>query len=365
MTLALRHGLALLSAALACAPAIGANDEMLKSKIAAAVVDMPVTTSPASFMLGTAGQAVPRLSTFRSFAAQVARAYDANGKLANAVAAEIAPALALGSSTWKDIDGWPGRTMALSTISFATRAAKAGIPAQDAVGLQSILYAPAIDDVIQLATSDRCITLISEMDKSLPKNKPGDPAPAPSTAARDKTAECQRLIDLTLNKWNQSVVAVGWGKRMAYDTDAGKHVPDMNAYWLSAAYGADSGGKIPKDQDYLGWLLTLHYRVTNHAETTDTGGVDVLAKQRLAGINYRYGTRRLGFIGEYSQVKSTAPGASIANRTRKLLGLEYLLQEGLYLTVGAADDSGLAKNKRSLLMTLNWGISEKSAIFPK
>lgn len=365
MTLTIRHGLSLLSAALACAPAIGADKEMLESKIDAAVVDMPVTTSPASFVLGTAGQAVPRLSTFRSFATQIARAYDANGKLANAIGAEIAPALAIGSTTWQDINTWYGRTLALSTISFATRAAKGSIPAQDAVGLQSILYAPVIDQVIGIAISDKCTVKTKDIDASLPATGPGLAATTPSKEARDKTAECQKLIDLTLNKWNQSVVAVGWGKRMAYDTDAGKHVPDLTAYWLSAAFGGDVGNKPATAQEHLGQLLTLHYRVTNHAETTDTGGADVLAKQRLAGINYRYGNRRLGFIGEYSRAKSTAPGATIANRTRKLLGLEYLLQEGLYLTVGAADDTGLPQSKRSLLMTLNWGISEKSAIFPK
>lgn len=120
----------------------------LKSKLDV-MVDMPVTTAPATFVLGAAGQAVPRVSTFRAFSAQFARAFDAQGNLTNAVAAEIAPALALGKIRWEDIVGNQlARIAARTTVSFASKASANGNPSQGAFGIQSVLYSKEMDSVL-------------------------------------------------------------------------------------------------------------------------------------------------------------------------------------------------------------------------
>ena len=58
---------------LAASSLVHAQGKSLEQLLEAATVDMPVTTAPAAFLLGTSGEAVPRLSSFRAFSTQIGR----------------------------------------------------------------------------------------------------------------------------------------------------------------------------------------------------------------------------------------------------------------------------------------------------
>ena len=76
-----------------------------KDLLGALVADMPMTTSPATFVLGASDMEVPRVSTFRTFASSVGRAIGKDGKPSTSMAVEIAPYLALKEISWSDFDG--------------------------------------------------------------------------------------------------------------------------------------------------------------------------------------------------------------------------------------------------------------------
>ncbi len=346
---------------------IHAADEKqdLKTKMNTSMVDMPVTTAPATFVLDAAGQTVPRVSTFRAFSAQFARAFDAQGNLTNTVAAEIAPVLAIGRLTWQDIeDSQAYRIAGRTTVSFASKAAKGSNPSQGAFGIQSVLYSQQMDAAMKKGFAADCRSASKLIDDTPPPLDPGGKIIF-SKEVLEKVEACQVTIDAILTKWNQTVLVAGWGRRLGYEKDTGINVPDSTAYWITGSYGLDQESEKVPSTVRLGHLLTLHFRRSNNLETTNTLGTDVLAKQKLTAVNYRFGNAKLAILAEYSQERYTASGSSFENRNRKMLGLEYLLREGLYLTLGVADDTGLAKNKRALLTSLNWGFADKSSIFPK
>ncbi|MET3118850.1 hypothetical protein AAKU64_003085 [Undibacterium sp. GrIS 1.8] len=64
-------------------------------------------------------------------------------------------------------------------------------------------------------------------------------------------------------------------------------------------------------------------------------------------------------IAEYSKTRNDA--TAVPDSTRYVLGLEYRIAEGSYLTLGGARDSG-KDSKNSLLANLNFGFG-KSSIF--
>ena len=336
----------------------------LSTVVSDTVIDMPVTTAPAVFLLGASGQQVPRLSTFREFGTQVARAYDDSGKLSNAVAAEIAPSLALGHTTWERIvSSWPTRALSRTTVSFATKVGENNGAKQTALGLQSILYSREMDDVLVLAAADRCRGAALSLDDSAPGKEPSvaEPMSAEVLALVEK---CKEEIAGILTKWNQTMLAVGAGRVFSTGNTPAVSAADASAYWLTASYGGDLGKEKLKTGKRLGYLLTAHVRHMRNAAMKDPAGNDILARQRVAGLNLRYGNPRLAGIAEYSILRSSAPGLRLDDRKRALLGLEYKVDDGMYLTLGVASDNQAGQSKRSMLANFNWGIAKSSVIFP-
>ena len=342
----------------------------LSTVVSDTVIDMPVTTAPAVFLLGASGQQVPRLSTFREFGTQVARAYDDSGKLSNAVAAEIAPSLVLGHTTWERIvSSWPTRALSRTTVSFATKVGENNGAKQTALGLQSILYSREMDDVLVLAAADRCWRAARSFNEKPPVLKP--PGTAAPSVAEPMSAEVQALVEKCkeeiagiLTKWNQTMLAVGAGRVFSTGNTPAASAADASAYWLTASYGGDLGKEKLKTGKRLGYLLTAHVRHMRNAAMKDPAGNDILARQRVAGLNLRYGNPRLAGIAEYSFLRSSAPGLRLDDRKRALLGLEYKVDDGMYLTLGVASDNQAGQSKRSMLANFNWGIAKSSVIFP-
>ena len=338
----------------------------LQEVIKDASVDMPMATSPASFLLGAAGENVPRLTSFRTFATQAARAYDEQGKVANAVAVELAPGLALGKLSWSDItQSQTARIWSRTSVSFATKVKSGDVRAQSAVGLQSILWAPAMDAVLQTVAGDDCTSVARKVDETLPGPNPA-PGPPLSDEKLKKIAACQQAIDAILTKWNQPMLAVGGGRTFSSSGGSGTTpTKDSTAYWITGAYGADTGPRTDDAVQRLGYLLTAHYRHSTNRVTKNLVGTDVSATQDLMGINGRFGNARLSGIAEYSVAKYKEVDSKFDRRKRALLGLEYKIDKDIYLTVGTARDTGADKSKQSVLANINWGFAKEPVILPK
>lgn len=345
-----------------------AQSQALGDLIKQATVRMPIATAPASFLLGASGENVPRLASFREFSTQAARAYDAKGNIANAVAVEVAPALAMGATSWEDITTRQTmRVWSRTMVSFATKVGSDKAGPQSAVGLQSILWAPAMDSALAMAGTDKCRGIINSVPDAVPVIVDGKPRPADISEARKKLAEdCQVMIDGLLTKWNQPMVAIGGGRSFAGTPEAGKpKAKDQSSYWLTAAYGADTGDQASVESR-KGFLVTGHLRRTTRVSTAATVGTETDARQQLQGINGRYGNSRLAILGEYSITKSKAAGFDFKDRKRSVLGLEFKLgSEDMYLTLGTARDTGLPEAKQSVLAQFHWGFGSSPTLLAK
>ncbi|MFH7043489.1 hypothetical protein ABT392_14400 [Paucibacter sp. JuS9] len=352
----------------------------LSETIKATHVDMPITTSVAAFMLGASGENVPRLSSLREFSAQVGRAFDANGKVANAVSAEFIPAMAIGKLDWGQLKDPLMGAWARTALSVATKVKSDKDVARSALGLQTILYAPAYQEALQQSRVESCMataqTFVREeaLKKAIAEmNKTGRTTmPTPDYTAEDEASrlKCAKAIKTALTRWNQSMVAVGFGRSVASLED-GAALPagvsgDSNMVWFTAALGG--GGRAPAPDkaedgnDDVGWLLTAHWRRNSNASAKSTLGVSTLARQELVGLNLRWGSESGAFIAEYSTLRSHASGHAFADRKRAVLGFEKRLDKDLYLTLGAGRDTGLDAAKNSVLMKFSWDFASKPTL---
>lgn len=369
---------------LAGASAFAADDPKkpttLSETIKATHVDMPITTSVAAYMLGASGENVPRLSSLREFSTQIGRAFDANGKVTNAVSAEFIPAMALGNLDWAQLKDPMVAAWARTALSVASKVKSDKDLARSAIGLQSILYAPAFEDALREARLDACKTSAKEfadkaaIEKAVAEmNKAGSTKmPTPDYAAADEAArlKCAKSIKTALTRWNQSMVAVGIGRSIASLED-GAALPagvagDSNMAWFTAAFGGGGRAAAPQKaeegNDDVGWLLTAHWRRISNASAKSTLGASVLARQDLVGLNLRWGSESGAFIAEYSALKSHASGHAFSDRKRAVLGFEKRLDKDMYLTIGAGRDTGLDAAKNSVLMKLSWDFASKPTL---
>ncbi|MDM4765268.1 hypothetical protein [Pelomonas sp. SE-A7] len=349
-----------------------AQSSSLADLIKSATVPMPMSTSPASFLLGNSGENVPRLTSFRDFTTQVSRAYDDKGKLATAVAAEVAPGLAMGTMTWSDIVNSPAqRIWSRTMVSFASKVGTDKEGPQTSVGVQSIFWAPAMDDALA-SFPKTCMDISKSVSEIPPVIDPatGKPKPVDIAAETKKAAEaCQKKIDGKLTKWNQPMVAAGAGRTFASTPEAGKPAAkDRSSYWLTAAYGADFAYKDEAPLETRnGFLLTAHFRATTKVPVTASNGTSAEAKQRLQGVNIRVGNAVLAGILEYSTTSSRASGFAFVDRKRGVLGLEYkpFVKEDVYFTLGVARDTGLPAAQQQLLAKLHWGFGKSPTLLAK
>lgn len=343
----------------------------LKKLIDSATLDMPIATSPAAFMLGASGENVPRLTSFRAFATQIARAYDEEGRLANAISVELAPVLASNRVTWEQVtSGQVQRILARTLVSVATKPKDGDQPAQSALGVQSVLWAPAMDSALDLARQGDC-RAVADVAKDLPfLSADGTPKEPPLPEVLQAKADaCVKSVDAVLTKWNQPMVAIGIGRRQASSSEgvASTATPQSaNAYWITASYGADLEPKeAASPVDRFGYLATAHFRHTSAVAVTADDGTSAVARQRLVGLNLRGGNAKLAGIAEYSITRNSAANVSIRDRKRALLGIEYKIANDLYLTVGTVRDSGAPAAQQSVLMNLNWGFGKEPVLLAK
>lgn len=339
------------------------DKKSLEDLVNAATLDMPVTTAPAALLLGVSGETVQRMASFRAFSSQVARAFDADGRLANAVAVEIAPALAMKNVTWESItkNRWT-RAWARTTVSFATKTKTTTTSAQSAFGVQALLWAPVMDAALDLAGQGDCVAVANGSFGPPPPLEPGTRQPL-TEKERSAIEACQTLLDSQLTKWNQPKLAIGAGRRMASsDGSAATQPKNSTAYWLTGAYGGDLQSRHDDPIHRTGYLVTAHARSTSEVIATSLAGTEVPARQTLIGINVRFGNARLGGIAEYSVTKSRADGFEFHDRKRSVLGLEYKVDKDLYLTVGTARDSGADPATQSILAKIHWGFNKEQAL---
>ena len=345
----------------------GQENPTLGELVKAATVPMPITTAPASFLLGASGENVPRLASFRDFTTQAARAFDERGRLSNSVAVEVAPALAMGRTTWDDIVGSSvARAWSRTLVSFATKVDGDAGGARSAFGLQTILWAPAMDAALAKMATPDCRSVMLGVNTDPPVVGPGDiPIPAPlKPAAVQLMDKCQVDIDALLTKWNQPMLALGAGRGFS-DRGTGA-APNPSSIWATGAWGGDAGRADDTAAGRMGYLVTAHLRRTSGVLTTARDGSEVEARQRLTGVNARYGNARMAFVGEYSATRIRAAGVAFDDRRRSVLGLEFKLgKEDMYLTLGTARDTGLPRAQQSALARFHWGFGQQPTLLAK
>lgn len=344
-------------------------------------VDMPSTTSPATFLLGVAGTAVPRVSTFRAFATQLGRAVDDKGRLRNSMAVEINPRLASGPVSWADFKrSTATQVLTRTTVSAATLASDTDQSARSAFGLQSVLYSAEVPRLIDAASSGPCAAVAPEFAKSTKAGttspgtlKPGENLFALPESAQADAKACKERVEGLLTKWNPTALTVGLGQsQFSGDGSVRKLKSGASGAWVTLTLGYDfdkADDKQPKAaSERLGFGATLHLRRMVHERATDPADatVQVDESSRLYGLNVRGGNGRLGGLLEYSQRKSKAATLRDENRKRSFAGLEYRISEGLYLSAGVGSETGRrdGKNQRVTLMNLMWGFSGESVLAP-
>lgn len=336
--------------------------------------DVPMTTAPASFVLGVSGSEVPRYTTFRAFATGVQRAMGKDGKIANSVSAEIAPALALEVLTLEDQTDWFKRALSRTTVSISSVAGAADKPASSAYGLQSVLYSLELDSALDMAASPECRTASKDFLDSVPAVGTavgvGVPAqPKPLTPEQNlKVKNCQATIDSVLNRWNQTMVAVGFGQAFKSTENKVSTLKKANKVgWLTGSWGFGSGeGKEANER--VGGLLIAHARweLDGIAETPGAATPQLAEDANLYGLSLRLGKARFNGLLEYSRRTSKVAGLVDEQRKRTVVGLEYRIQKDLYLDIGIGSESGRrdGKNSGMVLASLKWGFGGKPILVP-
>lgn len=352
------------------------NDEVGKVK-KSLTEDVPMTTAPAAYVLGIAGDEVPRATTFRSFATGLARGVGKDGKLGNAVAAEVSPLLALKVLSLDDQRDPVRRALARTTFSVvSTQGGGSSDKARSAYGIQSVLYSHELDRALALAGSAECTSAAQRFLGSLTVGAPPprlDPGGLPATpvadeALRKQVGACQSAIDGILNRWNPSMLAFGFGQafKSPDNTVAGLKKANKVA-WLTGSLGFGSGADRAANER-MGGLLTLHSRLERDgiAETPGAAAARMTEDADLLGASLRIGKARFNGVFEYSQRKSKIAGMADENRRRTVIGVETRLREDLYLSFAVASETGRRDGRNSglTLANLNWGFGDKAIFAP-
>jgi len=349
------------------------NAEVAKT-ISALTEDVPMTTAPAAYVLGVSGDQVPRYTTFRTFAAGVERGIGKDGEIANAVTAEIAPLLALKVLNLEDQKGWARRALARTTFSVATTQANGNTHAQGAYGIHSVLYSRELDGAIDRAASAECRSAAKRFLASQPAvgTAVGNlPPPLPKPLSADELAKvesCQVAIDDILNRWNQTMVAVGFGQAFKAPNDSVGGLKRANKVaWITGSYGFGSGSGRDANRR-MGGLLTLHARWERDgiADTPDAAVPQMPEDADLIGASLRGGKSYFNGLVEFSRRTSKISGLTDERKRRLVFGAEYQIQKDLYVSFAIGSESGRRDGKNSglALANLKWGFGDKPILGP-
>lgn len=369
--------------------ALGAKDsKQVSDLVKSLTIDMPVTTSPATFVLGAAGTSVPRVATWRKFAVDVGSALDDNGKIAKAVAFEINPYLASGPVSWTSYRESPAvQILTRTTLSVATKTGSDDGSAQTAFGIQSVLFskeaAAAIDQahtgdctsVARAFANKRLGTISGEIKVGVDLSNAGPTGAVPTEEERKKQEaedhahvdKCRKNLAGLLTKWNPTSLAVGFGQSFYSSTASANGLKRYGSgVWITGTYGVDFGDPNSSADDKKGLGLTLHLRRMTGQRTNDPTNSSLLVSQdvNIGGLNARFGNARWGVIAEGSLSKAKAPGLSDEKRKRAVLAAEYKISEGLYVSLGIGNDTGRrdGKNQHMTLANLKWGFGDKPVL---
>ena len=348
------------------------NTQAISEMLKAMTVEMPVTTSPATFVLGAASTVVPRVSTFREFATEISNGVGQDGKIARSVAAEINPLLSLGPVSWRDYQASTmTRVLTRTTLSFATLAGESGNAAKAAFGVQSVLYSAEAQQAIDEAGRGNCAAIAKAfLSSDLPKKIiVGELVPMVQVADEAKEA-CKQKVQGLLTKWNPTSVSVGFGQ--ALQSDSGKATGLSRAStmaWLTGTLGIDGGSAETAVEQRFGAGLTAHLRRSVNERIADPADATASLNENatLAGLNLRLGNRKLAGLFEASLRHGRSPGMDIEKRKRYVIGLEYRINKDLYLVAAGGGDAGRrdGKSDRIGLMNLKWGFSPETLLDPR
>jgi len=372
------------SAAPAASDAASAESDLLtKFKPANAVgdliksltADMPVTTPPASFLLGAAGTDVPRVSTFRALGLQLSNAVGDDGKIKTTTAAEINPLLATGPVTWTRYRADPFvQVLTRTTLSVAVQPGNDTAGARSALGLQSVLYSKEVPEAIAAASSGDCALVATKLQAAAatPPASQAFPTPAQPRVPLPPGSEeaykaCKDSVEGLLTKWNPTAVTIGLGQAyQSKDSSVSGLHHSTAAAWLTVSLGHDFDDVKTPVQDRLGLGLTLHARRTIHGQATDPAdsSVQVDEASNLYGANLRGGWPGKALLLEWSLRTSKAPPLADERRKRLVAAFEYRVMADLYLSAGIGSDIGRrdGQNQKLALMGLKWGFSSESVL---
>jgi hypothetical protein len=175
-------------------------------------------------------------------------------------------------------------------------------------------------------------------------------------------------MDSILNRWNQTMLAVGFGQAFKSSNNTISKLKKANKVgWLTGSWGFGSGeGKDANER--MGGLLTAHARWERDgiAETPGAATPQSLEDATLYGISLRGGKARFNGLLELTRRTSKIASLVDERRQRTVLSLEYRIQKDLYIDFGIGSETGRrdGRNSGMALANLKWGFGGKPILAP-
>jgi hypothetical protein len=347
-------------------------------------IDMPISTSPALIALGASPTAIPRATTPREFALQLAKGIGRDGKIATGVSGEISIYRLLNRTTLnvgEYQENASKRLLANTTLSFATPAAATN-SGNVAIGLQTV-WIDQLDPTANKAITN-CFSGVFDSDPVTAASNI-DFAPekvAEQVAAADiplrTAAQTKSVATLYANcfaakaKHSGYRFATGLGQAWISPENTPKSLSrGSGVYWATGSYtlgGVAIDPATSTRRDYIRSELIAHLRMHKKQPVADPADA---AKQtfqdlQIAAAKLRFSNTREDLAGllEVSRQRSRISGIADEVVNRRVVGIEFKVGPDYWLNLGIGSETGRrdGKNAQFGLANLKFG-SSSGAIF--
>lgn len=375
------------AAAVAAVEAPKASSAVDSSKIASTTlktfqVDMPMSTSPALIVLGAAPTSIPRATTPREFALQLAKGVGPDGKLATGVSGEISIYRLLNRDTltvgkYQTVPA--SRLLANTTLSFATPASST-TAGNVAVGLQTV-WLDQLDPAAN-STITRCNSAIfTQQRQPLPQtvdvslDKPLGEEFSLRTATETKSLAAMFKACFQENaKRSGFRFATGFGQAWASPENTIRTLNRASsAYWATGSYtlgGTAADTETGVLRSFIRSELIGHLRMHKKQTVADPADATKQVSQDMqiaaAKLRFTNNNENLAGLVEVSRQRSKILGLADEVVNRRVFGIEFRVGPDYWLNLGVGTETGRrdGKDARFALANVKFGSSSNPVFKP-
>lgn len=362
--------------------AVGTNDsaKAAGTPLKTFQVDMPMSTSPALIVLGAAPTSIPRATTPREFALQLAKGVGPDGKLATGVSGEISIYRALNRQTLtvgKYQTDAVSRLLANTTLSFATPASST-TAGNVAIGLQTV-WLDQLDPAANGAIT-RCNSSVFARQQQpfaetedLSLEKPlGEEIPLRTAAETKPLAAMFKACFQDNAKRSGFRFATGLGQAWSSPDNTIRTLNRASsAYWATGSYtlggtAADTDTGVLRS--FVRSELIGHLRMHKKQTVVDPGDAtkQVFQDTQIAAAKLRFTNNNENLAGliEVSRQRSKILGLADEVVNRRVFGIEFRVGPDYWLNLGVGTETGRrdGKDARFALANVKFG-SASNPIF--